>query len=91
MVSNEAKFIVGVPAQAGNLVISEIHYNPIGNSEENEFIELTNISNEIIELAGKFIKGIRYEFKDDTKLKPMEKLFYPLNYMRDNLTMEVKE
>ena len=40
---NEAKFIVGVPAQAGNLVISEIHYNPIG-TEENEFIELTNIS-----------------------------------------------
>ena len=72
---NEAKFIVGVPAQAGNLVISEIHYNPIGNSEENEFIELTNISNQIIELAGvKFIKGIRYEFKDDAKLKPMEKI-----------------
>ena len=41
---NQAQFIVGVPAEAGNLVISEIHYNPSGPSEEDEFIELMNIS-----------------------------------------------
>ena len=72
---NEATFIVGTPAKAGNLVISEIHYNPAGNSEENEFVELMNISNEIIELTGvTFTEGIRYKFNHSETLKPQERL-----------------
>src|SRR6185436_3737450 len=32
----EAKFIVGPLASEGNLVVSKIHYNPIGTSEGEE-------------------------------------------------------
>ena len=79
---NEATFIVGAPAKAGNLVISEIHYNPAGNSEKNEFIELMNTSNQIIELTGvKFTEGIRYEFNHSESLKPEERIVItPENY-----------
>ena len=72
---NEARFIVGSPAKAGNLVISEVHYNPSGPSEENEFIELMNITDESIELAGvSFSTGVTYTFKDNDRLGPMERL-----------------
>ena len=69
---NEANFIVGSPAKSGNLVVSELLYNPIGNSEEDEFIELMNISNESIELSGvQFSSGISYKFKDNDRLGPV--------------------
>ena len=72
---NQAKFIVGVPAEAGNLVISEIHYNPSGQSEENEFIELMNISDKTIQLTGvSFSAGIQYNFEDDATLEPMKRI-----------------
>mgnify|MGYP001262435305 CR=1 FL=1 len=69
---NQAQFIVGIPAKAGNLVISEIHYNPIGPSEENEFIELMNISDQAIQLTGvSFSTGIQYTFEGNATLDPM--------------------
>lgn len=72
---NEAKFIVGSPANSDNLVISELLYNPRGNSEENEFIELMNISDQRIELSGvQFTNGIRYKFKDGERLEPLQRL-----------------
>lgn len=72
---NEANFIVGSPAKSGNLVVSELLYNPIGNSEEDEFIELMNISNESIELSGvQFSSGISYKFKDNDRLGPLQRL-----------------
>lgn len=72
---NEAKFIVGSPANSDNLVISELLYNPRGNSEENEFIELMNISDQRIELSGvQFTNGIRYKFKDNDRLEPLQRL-----------------
>ena len=72
---NQAKFIVGFPAEAGNLVISEIHYNPSGQSEENEFIELMNISDQTIQLTGvSFSAGIQYNFEDDATLEPMTRI-----------------
>ena len=44
-------------------------------SEENEFVELMNISNEIIELTGvTFTEGIRYKFNHSETLKPEERL-----------------
>ena len=79
---NQAKFIVGFPAEAGNLVISEIHYNPSGLSEENEFIELMNISDQTIQLTGvSFSAGIQYTFEDDATLEPMaRKVLRPEEY-----------
>ncbi|MEC9326306.1 MAG: lamin tail domain-containing protein, partial [Verrucomicrobiota bacterium] len=72
---NQAKFIVGFPAESGNLVISEIHYNPSGPSEENEFIELMNISDQTIQLTGvSFSAGIQYTFEDDATLEPMTRI-----------------
>jgi hypothetical protein len=72
---NQAKFIVGFPAKSGNLVISEIHYNPSGQSEENEFIELMNISDQTIQLTGvSFSAGIQYTFEDDATLEPMTRI-----------------
>ncbi|MEE2968111.1 MAG: lamin tail domain-containing protein [Verrucomicrobiota bacterium] len=69
---NQAQFIVGIPAKAGNLVISEIHYNPSGPSEENEFIELMNISDQAIQLTGvSFSTGIQYTFEGNATLDPM--------------------
>ncbi len=47
-----ATFLVDVlPANASNLTIAEIHYNPRG-SDDLEFIELTNRGNEAIDLTG---------------------------------------
>jgi len=79
---NQAKFIVGFPAESGNLVISEIHYNPSGQSEENEFIELMNISDQTIQLTGvSFSAGIQYTFEDDATLGPMaRKVLRPGEY-----------
>ena len=41
---NGASFLVGTLAAAGNTVVSEIMYNPIGSSEDLEYIELANRS-----------------------------------------------
>lgn len=66
---NEDTFIVGVPASAANLVISEIHYHPATGSE---FIELRNISaTDSIDLTGvAFTTGITYLFPTGTLLAP---------------------
>jgi hypothetical protein len=40
-----------VPADAGNLVLSEIHYNPDGDDDA-EFIEFVNISTNTLDLSG---------------------------------------
>ncbi len=71
---NEATFIIGVPVAAGNLVISEIFYNPAGPLETTEYIELMNISDSTINLAGAgFTNGIRFQFGDRT-LGPDERV-----------------
>jgi len=65
---SEARFVVGTPASADNLAITEINYNPYEptpaelatqdpgqtpfTSDDFEFIELYNTSGETIELAG---------------------------------------
>lgn len=68
----EATFITDVPAAAGNLVISEIHYNPSEEQgNEAEFIELTNVSNQRISLNGvRFTQGISFAFEDQASLDP---------------------
>jgi hypothetical protein len=66
---NEDTFIVGVPASAENLVVSEIHYHPAAGSE---FIELQNISaTDSIDLTGvAFTAGITYLFPTGKLLPP---------------------
>ncbi len=68
----EASYIVGVPASASNLVISEFSYNPVASASETlagftnqmfEYIELQNISASPVELNGcRFDDGIIFDF-----------------------------
>ena len=61
--------LVGTPADASNLVISEIYYNEPGPGETNEFIELTNISGGEIDLSNlTFTQGLTYTFPVGTVL-----------------------
>ena len=69
-----ADFIVGTPASASNLVISEIFYNPIGTSEETEWIELMNISNGAIDLTDVSFLGLTYQFSPGTLLSAGERI-----------------
>lgn len=51
------------------LAVSEIHYNPEGMAEEDEFIELVNFGTEEVDLSGvSFSSGITYTFPDGTML-----------------------
>ncbi|MGC6460130.1 MAG: lamin tail domain-containing protein [Akkermansiaceae bacterium] len=71
----EATFITGVPASPENLVISEIYYNPSGTLETAEFIELMNISDSPVSLAGvSFTAGISFTFPDEATLPPGARL-----------------
>ncbi|MFP6874967.1 MAG: lamin tail domain-containing protein [Verrucomicrobiales bacterium] len=71
----EATFTTAAAAGPESLVISEIHYNPAGTSEEAEFIELLNISGAPISLAGvRFSAGIHYAFTAQQMLAPGEHL-----------------
>jgi hypothetical protein len=59
----EAGFFVGNLAAAGNLLISEIMYNPPGASESLEYVELVNVSGVPIDLSGvSFGTGIDFAF-----------------------------
>ncbi|MDA7665600.1 CotH kinase family protein, partial [Verrucomicrobia bacterium] len=66
---------LSVPPRAGELIVSEIHYNPQSanneelllspsfRNEDFEFIELKNIGNTTLELAGtEFSNGIQFRF-----------------------------
>lgn len=71
----EGRFAIETPADALNLRVSELHYHPTdpSNAElaaapgtgdnDYEFIELVNISDEAISLAGvRFVDGITFDF-----------------------------
>lgn len=74
---NEQFFQVGETAVApGDLVISELHYNPPG-ADDTEFLELLNRSSRAVNLRGaRFTSGIRFSFPDnrDVLLVPGERL-----------------
>jgi len=62
-------FILGQPASAENLVVSEIHYNPPGAGDAGEFLELMNVSPTPIDLTGvRFDRGIQFAFPAGTTL-----------------------
>jgi hypothetical protein len=55
------------PAGPGTLALSEIHYNPAGNADDTEFVELLNVTNATLDLAGCHFdeesgQGIAYTF-----------------------------
>jgi hypothetical protein len=71
----EATFLTGVPASADNLVISEVFYNPAGPFETAEYIELMNISDSTVSLAGvSFTGGISFPFSNEATLAPGARL-----------------
>ena len=75
----EASFIVGQPASASNLAISEFSYNPAASAAELlagytnqmfEWIELMNISAGPVELTGcRFDDGISFDFSTDSSVQ----------------------
>lgn len=73
---NEAVFIGDQPASSSNLVISEIHYNPSDEQGgDSEFIELMNISDQTISLAGvSFTEGITFTFDDSATLPASQQI-----------------
>ena len=76
----EARFVVSAPAGAGDLAISEVHYNPreasareieagFTDSDDFEFIELLNVGGETVDLNGvRFAQGIEFDFTDSSLL-----------------------
>lgn len=64
------------PLPPGSVVVSELHYFPQGNGA-GEFIELTNVSPQTVNLrGGRFTSGIRFGFSQwvDTLLEPGARL-----------------
>ena len=64
----EAQFLVGALAAPGNLIISEIHYNPSGAGDDTEFVELLNTSAVTIDLANVRLDGVDFTFAPATLL-----------------------
>jgi hypothetical protein len=67
----EAVFTLGaIPAAAGNLAISEIHYNPAGADDSTEFVEITNVSTSRVDLTGANFTGAMIFTFGNTTLEP---------------------
>jgi hypothetical protein len=64
-----------------NLVISKIHYNPVDagghTSNDLEFIEITNHSNQSVNLTGYYIRelGISYQFPAASTIAPNQRIY----------------
>jgi hypothetical protein len=64
-----------------DLVISKIHYNPLEDlgysSKELEFIEITNNSNQVVDLTGYYIRklGISYQFAEEATVLGNQKIY----------------
>ncbi|HEY3391601.1 MAG TPA: CotH kinase family protein, partial [Lacipirellulaceae bacterium] len=84
---NEAAFITGAPANATNLRITELHYNPaaqvgVADPGELEFIEFLNPSSERVSLADVQITQFAatpYTFDSDLSLGPGERMIVARN------------
>ncbi len=69
-----ATYIVGTPASAADVVISELHYNPAGAGDAGEFLELMNIGSAAVDLTGAvFDHGVQVTFPTGTVLAPGER------------------
>lgn len=57
------------PPDASNLVVSELYYNPPGQDEGAEFLELLNIGSDELDLTGiRFTEGVIFTFPAGTTL-----------------------
>ena len=71
----EAQYLVGALAFAGNLAISQIHYNPAGSGNLTQFVEVMNIGAQTIDLTNvHFTLGIQFTFAASTLLAPGARL-----------------
>jgi hypothetical protein len=73
---NEGFFTVTTPLAPGEIVFSEIHFNPQGD-DDSEFIELLNPTDHAVNLRGaKFTVGLSFDFPDnrDVMLAPGQRL-----------------
>ena len=69
-----ALFTLGTPAAPGDLAITEINYHPVADAPT-EFIELMNVSDELLDLTGvAFSNGIDFTFPEATLLKPGDRI-----------------
>ena len=72
---------VAVPPVKGDLVVTEIHFNPASptaeellvdpsfRNEDFEFVEIRNLASHAVELAGlRFVDGIRFDFPSNASL-----------------------
>jgi len=58
-------------AVVADVVINELNYNPAGDGDATEFVELWNIGNETVDISGwYFSAGIDYVFQNSTILPP---------------------
>ncbi|MDG2381439.1 MAG: lamin tail domain-containing protein [Pirellulaceae bacterium] len=58
---------------AADIVINEIHHNPLGNQSLSEFVELFNAGDEAADVSGwRFSDGVAYEFPTGTSIEPGE-------------------
>jgi hypothetical protein len=78
-----ASYVIGTPADASNLALTELNFHPQGPSpseisadptyrdDDFEFLELKNISGTEIDLGGaRFVDGIEFTFPIPTVLEP---------------------
>ncbi len=76
----QANFIVGNAAGPGELVFSDIMYHPAGPDEAFEFFELTNTTNQIIDLSGVTVSGTsQYTFPTGYLLTARTQVVVALN------------
>lgn len=67
----EAEFIVGVPASATNIAISQLHYNPASSDDLTEFIEVMNVGATNVDLTNcRFAFGVEFTFPAGFVLAP---------------------
>jgi len=67
------------PASAGSLLVSEINYNPVGSTDDTEFLELLNVTGDNLVLDGCHFdeensEGISYLFPAGVTLAPGARL-----------------
>ena len=72
---NEATYVVGTPADASNIVVSEVMYHPAEPNGLAEYLELLNIADVAIDLTGAtFSNGVSFTFPAGSILAPGERI-----------------
>lgn len=77
---NFGYFFTTTPANAANVLVSEIHYNPPGSADTGEFLEVMNLSAQPVDLTGaQFDSGIQFAFAAGATLAPGERAILAAN------------